>query len=323
MRRGLYSFLPILSYESSIKIISVGNILVGGSGKTPFTVFLAQGLQKMGFKVAVSHRGYRGELENKTTMIADRRKRLPSAHKAGDEPLLLTEKLPKIPIVIGRSRKKSVKLLEKKYPDLDFIILDDSFQHLKVKHHFDFLLFNEVTGLGNGMVLPAGPLRESLSAAKKADCLVYNGQRDNLPNKLQKLGKPCIFTEHRVVRFYDSNRESVAKEIFRENKIALVSAIGKPESFEKTVKIAGIDFVRHYTFLDHYDYKDEKVIQAIAEDKGKVYDKLITTEKDFTKLGKYDGILPLFVVEIETAVVDDEAFAKVLKDLLLLNLRSN
>ena len=99
-------------------------------------------------------------------MISDENQVLDLAKEAGDEAFLLASKLPGIPVIAGRNRKKAIQILEEKYPELEYIILDDSFQHLKVEHDLDFVVFNAIGGMGNGFVLPAGILRESISALK-------------------------------------------------------------------------------------------------------------------------------------------------------------
>jgi len=297
-----YSLILILrrklhagGFRSRCKIISVGNIVSGGSGKTPLTIYLAKYLQNQGKKVAVSHRGYKGKFENENKLISDENKVFEFARDAGDETYLLASKLTGIPVIAGRDRKKSIQILEGKYPDLEYIILDDSFQHLKVQHDLDFVVFNSIGGIGNGFVLPAGILREPLSALKYADYIVFNGKGE-IPEKFQKYNKQILKGEYKIKQFSDVN----GKEIKLGGKLALLSGIGLPQSFENTIYEAGLHFDKHFRFPDHYDFKKKGVIKQISVDvKLGNINYLLTTEKDYAKLQFIENDLPLAIVEVE------------------------
>ena len=306
----IYSVFPKLRYKSSLRIISIGNLLVGGSGKTPFTIFLARQLQSMGYRVAVSHRGYKGSFENRTTLISNYEKCFPHADEAGDEPQLLAKKLPGVPIVVGRKRKEAIQYLEKNFPDLDFIVLDDSFQHLKVIHDFDFLLFNHVAGIGNGWILPAGALREPLHLVKRADCIVFNGSKNQIPAQLSEMRDDLLTLRFSVDRFYRGGEQDISLDFIKDKRVALLSAIGKPESFEETIKQADIEFTTHYIYPDHFCFSNVDNLKRVIEGKGEIYDFIITTEKDYTKLKNFKDILPLLVMSIECVPTDEEAYAR-------------
>ena len=297
-RRRFYQVFSSLIYKSKIKVISIGNIVSGGSGKTPFTIFLTRYLQEKGFRVAVSHRGYKGKFEKKNILISDRNNIFDSARDAGDEAYLLASKLKGIPVIVGRDRKESIKILEEKYLDLDYIILDDSFQHLKVFHDLDFVVFNEIGGIGNGFVLPAGILRESISALKFTDYIVFNGEGE-VPGKLLKSKKPVLKGNYKIKRFYNINENEISLETLKRSEIALLSAIGMPKSFEDTIQKSGLKFKKHFLFADHYDFKDKRILQNIEKEleKDKI-DFLLTTEKDFAKLQFMKHNLPLVIVEV-------------------------
>ncbi|MDP8232413.1 MAG: tetraacyldisaccharide 4'-kinase, partial [Candidatus Zophobacter franzmannii] len=210
-----------VGWETDIPIISVGNIVSGGTGKTPFTIFLAKYLQEQGKKVAVSHRGYKGEFENILTIISTRDKILPEADIAGDEAQLLANSLVGIPVIAGRNRKNAIRMLLKSFPDLDYIILDDSFQHFKVKHTLDFVLFKTESSYGNGFVLPAGILREPLSAISDADCLVFTGKGD-LPKFALSAEKPIIQGNYQIKRFYSMEGDDIEFSELKDNRVALL-----------------------------------------------------------------------------------------------------
>ena len=169
-----------------VKIVGVGNIVCGGSGKTPFDVALARCYQEKKVKVAISVRGYKSRLESSATLISDRKAVLPQAKMAGDEPQLLAQMLPGVPVVVGKDRQRAVRLLLDKFKDLEVVILEDSFQNFKLAHDFDFVLFKAKVGVGNGWCLPAGYLREG----EEALILIFQ-PRQNLFLHLQLL--PNIF----------------------------------------------------------------------------------------------------------------------------------
>jgi tetraacyldisaccharide 4'-kinase len=291
LRRKLYSS----GYRSRCKIISVGNIVSGGSGKTPVTIFLAKHLQNTGRKVAVSHRGYKGKFEKENKLISDESQVFNFAKDAGDEAFLLASKLSGIPVIAGKNRKRSIQILEERYPELEYIILDDSFQHLKVRHDFDFVVFNAIGSLGNGFVLPAGILREPLSALQYANYIVWNGKGE-IPKKIQKYKKPVLMGIYCIKQITDPN----GKEIKLSGKCALLSGIGLPKSFENTVHQAGVNFEKHFRFPDHYDFQNPEIIKQISADiKLEKIDHLLTTEKDFAKLQFIEHDLPLAIVEVE------------------------
>ena len=306
----LYSLILIIRrlikgkvYFAPCKIISVGNIVSGGAGKTTFVIFLANYLLDKGYEVAISHRGYKSKLENKNEIISIKGALLKIAKKAGDEAQLIASKLPSCPVIVGKNRVKSIKKLMQNFPNLDYIILDDSFQHLKVNHDYDFVLFNTLFSIGNGFVLPAGILREPLWALKDASCVVINGT-GKISDKILSCNKPIIRGYYRLKKIYDFN--GVEKDIleFFGKKIALLSAIGLPASFEKTMKEYKIDFVEHYKFPDHFEFKNDDFLVSLKEnyDKKK-FDCLFITEKDYTKLQYYDKLsFPLFVVEVKFVI---------------------
>lgn len=304
-----------VGWEADIPIISVGNIVSGGTGKTPFTIFLAKYLQEQGKKVAVSHRGYKGEFENILTIISTRDKILPEADIAGDEAQLLANSLVGIPVIAGRNRKNAIRMLLKSFPDLDYIILDDSFQHFKVKHTLDFVLFKTESSYGNGFVLPAGILREPLSAISDADCLVFTGKGD-LPKFALSAEKPIIQGNYQIKRFYSMEGDDIEFSELKDNRVALLSAIGNPISFERTIMDAKLSFFKHYVFPDHYAFNKIAEINNLLDDLSINDIKyVVTTEKDFTKLQNYLE-LPLAVTEIAFVPNDSETFSNLISSTL-------
>jgi len=309
IRRWLYKKC-IFQYKAEVFVISIGNITAGGSGKTPFTIFLTNLLTKHNLKVGVSHRGYRSALEGKTTLISNMTELLPEADMAGDEAWLIAHRLIGIPVVVGKNRKHAIKLMLKEYPYLDCIILDDSFQNLKVVHDLDFIIINDQVGFGNGFVLPAGYLREPISALSDADAFVLNktvqrhycedrnpiltlpGRQPDFPYQVQKYldkFKKISFTgSYNPDCVYDFTRKEISFQSISEKSIMLLSGIGNPSGFAETAKAMAIKVVYYKVLSDHCDYRDIKLRQQIIRDFEKSGAELIlTTEKDYAKLRHY------------------------------------
>ncbi len=293
IRRLLYQTL-IPQYRAPVFVISVGNMIAGGSGKTPFTIYLAEELHKNGFRVAVSHRGYQSELENSVTLISSREEVLPAADRAGDEAWLIARRLPGIPVMAGKKRRRAIQLLCQKYPDLDCVILDDSFQHLKVRHDLDIIIVSEWLRFGNGFVLPAGILREPLSALRQADLIVLNRITERgaiepaLERRLRRYDNDFSRGRYRVDGFYDFHGKPVALPSIKGNKVIALAAVGNPSGFADSVREAGLVIQGGISFRDHYGYADTSARQdtlGLLQNKGARW--IVTTEKDYAKLRNY------------------------------------
>ncbi|MFA7057954.1 MAG: tetraacyldisaccharide 4'-kinase [Candidatus Cloacimonadales bacterium] len=308
-RRFLYQKGVFKSYQSKIKIISVGNIVSGGSGKTPFTIYLCNLLTKQGKKVAISHRGYKGEYEQEVLFISDRKEVFELAYKAGDEPLLLAKNLPNIPIVVGRDRTSAVKLVEESYPDMEYIILDDSFQHLQVQHDYDFVVFNSGFGIGNGFVLPAGLLREFMGSLKRCTAIIWNQlDTSHVPAELLNSRKPIVSFSYESVGLFDAQDRLVDLGELNKGVNALMSGIGYPEGFEKSATDYGIQFEKHFRLSDHYDYQSGDFRTRIAKSiKDNKLNSLIITEKDYVKLQQLPAFeIPYYILKVALKSSDDE-----------------
>jgi len=295
-------------------VISVGNLTMGGNGKTPFTILLAKALHSRGMKVAISHRGYKGAYEHKIRLISNEKSIIKDAQLAGDEPLLIAENLPGIPVIVGKNRRAAIQYLDAVIiPDV--IILDDSFQHLKVTHDFDIVLLNAKKPFGNGFVTPAGTLREPVGILKYADCLVLNDISDNqiIPYKIQKFSKTVISTKYEIETLVAyKNNDSHSPESIKE--AILISGIGNPVSFEKSIERIGIRIITHYTFPDHHKFDLEKDINPIIDKHRDAV--IITTEKDFVKLSKFYFEIPMYYAKLKVAVQEEKQFNTLLDTIM-------
>jgi len=309
-RRMWYSIFSGSSYQSSIKIISVGNITAGGSGKTPFVLYITEKLQEQKKNVAIVIRGYKSGYEGKNKLLLHSTYYLHESDAIGDEAIIYLKNLPNIPVVIGKNRKKSIQILESEFPDLDYIIMDDAFQHLQVKQDIKICVFNTLNPIGNGLCLPAGIMREPFRCLKNTDYFILNGDKAKLTEsfikKLEKFKKPIMNAEYFISEIKDLHGNQIETEVLKNKKILLLSAIGSPKSFENTITQVGVTFEDHIALNDHYEYTDDYFIthrRIFIK-----YDYILTTEKDFGKLQAIRCDLPILVIYAKMIMFQDIKF---------------
>lgn len=279
--------------------IGVGNITWGGTGKTPFVVYLAKVLKNSGRNPAILTRGY---AKSKDTQLADEAEVFKGA--LGD-----------IPVIVGKNRIRSAKIAQKKYK-IDSFILDDAFQQWKIRKDLEIVLINANNPFGNGKLIPRGILREPLSSLKRAVVLVFN-KIDN-PTKdfpemksiLKELNPNALFVEanYVAVDLIDAKNNNAALASLKGKKVLLISAIADPQYFEKMAKVLGADVVGHIGFRDHHNYS-AKDINSILE--GIPTDMILVTEKDLVKLRQFSDKfdkrqIKLFALRIDFKVVTSE-----------------
>ena len=301
------------AWRAPCKVISIGNITSGGSGKTPFCIYLAQMLQTKGITVAVSHRGYKGAFESTPTLISKGAGSLYDVSDTGDEAGLIAKRLSGIPVVVGKDRRAALTLLLSLFPATDVVILDDGFQHQKVARDMDFVCFDSQTGLGNGLLLPAGYLREPLDAIAPDDVLIVNNKGQRTPSpaflaQLKKQSEQLFHCQMALSAYVDTAGATMAAEDLARERCVLVSGIANPASFSEAVAASGIKVRKHLVYVDHYHYSDPKVMDRIATLCGKLgATRLICTEKDLMKLNHYSHLLPpLVALRIDTACTEQE-----------------
>lgn len=326
-----------------VKVLSIGNITVGGTGKTPMTVHVAQILKAMGRKVAVVSRGYRGEAERKGGIVHDGTKSLMTPREAGDEPWMTGETLKTVPVIVGQNRYISGMLAKEKF-DTEVIILDDGFQHRKLHRDVDIVLLDCLRPFGNGHLLPRGPLREDFSALLRAHAIVLTRSDidpDLKKRSLDRIEKivgnniPVFTCLHRpriikIIRKGGSEESSELiksvktgqtwNELLKNRPIYAFSGIAKNDDFLKSLKTSFKCHIAGFSaFPDHYAYTDLD-IDALSGASEKCGAKLmVTTEKDYVRLAGRISDLPvdLAVVGIDLAFIpDDIAFREFLIKIL-------
>lgn len=273
----LYRVGILRSYRPACKVISVGNITLGGTGKTPLVLALAKRLKDSGKRAVILSRGYKGD------------------RGTSDEVELLKKRLPDVPVIVGRDRIKTARQAVESL-GADVILLDDGFQHWRLKRDLDIVTLDINNPFGNGRMIPRGILREPLSSLKRADIFVLTkvGSEGDSIAKAQGLkarlgvinADAAVFTSSYIPsRLTDiAGGEEFGLSEIENKKIALVCAVGEPESFEETARSLGADIALRFFFMDHHKYTGEELGAIIKECGEKGIDIILTTEKDVPKL---------------------------------------
>ncbi|MCF6280804.1 MAG: tetraacyldisaccharide 4'-kinase [Candidatus Polarisedimenticolaceae bacterium] len=260
LRRTLFRLGLLKSYRSSIPIIIVGNISVGGTGKTPLVVWLCQFLRDQGFNPGIINRGYQGEASGWPQQVTAKS----DARLVGDEAVLLAQRTD-CPVVAGPKRIDSVKLLEQQ--GCDIIVSDDGLQHYALQRDIEIAVVDGERRSGNGFLLPAGPLREGVARLQSVDLVVCNGGEAKQGEYLMQI------TPSEVVSLSDPSQR-LPLAYFAGKTVTAVAGIGNPARFFTTLKEAGIEVVRR-VFPDHHRFS--------AADLEATDNPLLMTEKDAVK----------------------------------------
>lgn len=319
VRTLLYRVRVLRSHSVTAWVISVGNITLGGTGKTPVTERLARLLHSRGRKVAVISRGYRRKtgprwrrLKEKllgaptTRMVSDGRNILLNSRVAGDEPYLLAANLEGIPVLINRNRVKAAHYAIRRLK-ADTIILDDGFQYLGLKRDLDIVLVDGQYPFGDGRIFPRGILREPLRNLSRADLLLITkareGGQEELKEKLRRYnGKAQILEcRHNPVYLRDVRTSIKASlELIRGTKAATLAGIANPYGFEKTLKELGVEVIYSRRFADHHFYTQQELIDTLNRASQRGAEILLTTEKDSVRFPQLPpGKLPVFFLRVQ------------------------
>ncbi len=299
-------------------VISVGNIVAGGTGKTPFTIFLAQYFNRQGYSIAVVQRGYKKKTnENDNSIFCVEAGSDLSLGKivleGGDEVAMLAKMLPFANIYSCSNRKKVLANLENRF---DVVILDDAFQHLKVRRDFDFVLLNSKKPFSSERCFPRGLLREPISCLKDADCMIFTHFMESewriIKNKLDNLkyvlpGKKIIRTKHTPVclRTIDGSIE-ISLDTLKDNKVLAFCGIGNPEGFFAGIKELGIRDLVSYSFPDHFDYGQTDLQCLENEMEKQNCDIMLTTLKDAIKLSDLIIQNKVYFLDMKIDVISDD-----------------
>ncbi len=298
-------------------VISIGNISVGGTGKTPATIALAKEALKRNFKPCILTRGYKGRAKG-PCFVSKGDGSLLDEYEAGDEAVLMAEKLKKVFIIKGKNRYEAGKFVIDSLPKglcPDLFILDDGFQHWSLFRDVDIVLIDGMDPFGNRRLLPIGPLREPISSISRADVIVITKakslssfSKENLLREIKKYNTEALlfFGEHTPVEITTIHGNSFPLEWAKGKKFFGFCGIGNPDSFLKTLLSLEIDLKGFKRYRDHHRYTKENIEAINREVKNTGAQWIITTEKDRMRLKNFKELDNLVSLAIEIDI--DEKF---------------
>nr|WP_242524337.1 tetraacyldisaccharide 4'-kinase [Methylacidiphilum caldifontis] len=337
LRVWLYKKRLLQSYELGCLVISVGNLTVGGTGKTPLVEKLAKELSTAGRKVAILSRGYKsvppplwerliaklkGSKEFSPRVVSDGEKIYLDPLHSGDEPYMLAKNLKGVAIITGKNRVKN-GLWAIKNMNVDTLILDDGFQYLPLKERLDIVLIDREFPFGNRHLLPRGMLREPKDHLNRADLIfITKCDGSNLSSLKEELRKfnnhaPVIESIHKPkYLFHVLTREKEPLEYLKGLKVSAISGIAQPESFEKGLKKLGAEVVYTKYFADHHWFSEQEILRFMERSKARNAKAAITTEKDAVRIPTTKPfILPFYFLRVEIEMLQGkEAFQSILFD---------
>jgi tetraacyldisaccharide 4'-kinase len=299
------------------QVISVGNVTVGGTGKTPIVETFARSLQQKGRKVAILSRGYKSRKtplwekilkkeERLPRVVSDGKRLLLNSNLAGDEPYMLASNLPEVVVLVDKDRVKAGKYAIKKF-GCDTLVLDDGFQYLKLQNRLDIVLVDYTNPFGYNHVLPRGLLREPMRNLKRAGFIFITKcppeGAPELKAKLREFNRRAEISECRHSTKYLENlytRERVDLRFLTGKKVAAVSGIAVPEGFEKGLRGLGAELVHSAQYADHHRYTQQEIIETINRSVEAGAELIITTEKDAVRFPLIDRCdLPVLFLRVE------------------------
>lgn len=284
LRAFFYRIGVLKSHRLPRPVISIGNITVGGTGKTPVTAHIARYLLQQGYRVAVLSRGYGGSLEGQMVVVSDGATVMLSSKECGDEPYLLASTVPGLMVVIGSDRYAAGQLaMQQLAPDV--FLLDDGFQHLRLQRDLNILLLDHSRPYGNGWTLPAGLLREPVSAINRADLIIHT----RCPEGTQTLpltGKsPNCSARHRISDLLPLfGGTPIPLPCSPPRKALAFAGIAEPSVFFDELRSLGLELVHTICFPDHTSYEEAELSEVQEAMRQTGAEVAITTEKDGVKL---------------------------------------
>jgi len=326
LRRLLYDLRLLRDSTLGIQVITIGNLTVGGTGKTPVVEKFARELQDQGRTVAILSRGYRSKpppltkrlidrllFRSDTTpprVVSDGKNLLLDSETAGDEPYMLASNLKDVVVLVDKDRVKSGRYAIEKF-GCDTLLLDDGFQYWKLAgRRRDIVLIDCQAPFGNEYLLPRGTLREPPSHLARANTIFITKSDDNtgaLRARIARLNSRAGIIEciHHPLYFEDVfTGERHWLELIKGKRIASLSGIAQPESFEKSLKAQGADLVYAKRFADHHRFTQQEVINTINRSKKKQAEMIITTQKDAVRFPKIDRRdLPIYFMRVEIKIL--------------------
>ncbi len=309
----------------SCRVISVGNLTLGGTGKTACVERLASKVQQLGQRVAILSRGYGGRQQKPYWLVAQAGQVLRNGHTGTDglpdEPQLLALHLPGTPILVGARREQTGSLAVAQF-QTGVVILDDGFQYRRLHRDCEVVLINARMPLGGWPLFPRGPMREPLASLRRADVIIVTKVDQSLElaaamqERLRSVSPTAIIATavHEPLALKDGvTSETLSLDLLSRGRVSLLSSIGDPDGFEQTVRRMGATVVSHAAYPDHYAYQRQDwhaMLHAASRDRAEA---LVTTEKDWIRLQPYlEGMkgtsvsVPVWVLRIQMRFLSGE-----------------
>lgn len=290
-------FIPRL--RPAAKVISIGNLTVGGTGKTPLTAWIARKLKDNGRAPAVLTRGYKGRAGEGPLTVSRGGGLLVPVEEAGDEAAFLAQRLHGVPVIAGSDRARSAELAMREFKASD-LVLDDGFQHLALERDLDLLVVEAGRDLGREHLLPRGPLREPVSAAGRAHAIIFSGAEDENPPRQDWMDQYCGHAAYFAMRYRALGLVGLAGGIrpLRAPAFAFCG-IGNPDSFLESLAAQEVPVVGREVFEDHHLYTQKEVLRLAETARKAGASRLVTTEKDAMKIGPDWTRFDLAVLRVE------------------------
>ena len=322
IRRLLFKWGILNAKTLRSPVISVGNLTVGGTGKTPFVAYLARVLQKLGYQPIILSRGYRGSRVRTGGIVSEGSQPLLGPEDCGDEPYMLARALPGVPVVVGKDRYRAGRSIEDRY-ERAIHLLDDGFQHLALKRNLNLLLIDGTDPFGGRHLLPRGRLREPLRAISRADMiivtrshLVTDSEGIELAIRHRHPTVPIAYFYHDAVGLKDlrTGKHFLLRDLMNQHVI-VVAAIGNPEVFLRDLAHYQIRVADQIFFRDHHVFRQSELDGALDQAREVGARCVMTTEKDAVRLSHLqfeEGELMVF--QIEARPEDPNEFLRIWKE---------
>jgi tetraacyldisaccharide 4'-kinase len=332
LRHALYRHQLFKTHHLSAPVISIGNLTVGGTGKTPLTAFIARYLRDEGRSVAILSRGYkrsgtgRVEVSNEQSVLC-------GPQQSGDEPYLLAVACPGVRVIVDSDRYSAGRWLEQQ-TKVSAFILDDAFQHLRVARDLNLLLLDATEPLSELRIVPFGRLREPLTAMQRADAVIITRadqpfDRAAFHSLIRQHGGaavPVFHATHEMTRLRrlktTGNAEFIPATNFAQRRVAAVSGIARPERFIADLERLKIAIVLRRDFRDHHRYTAPELAEIFRQAQAAQAEAVIITEKDAANLppaATGNSLLPLYAAQIEFRCEEEAELKKLILNALQLH----
>ncbi len=321
VRAWLYESGLAKRFPLGCQVISVGNVTVGGTGKTPVVEILARTLRDEGRSVAILSRGYKkkerpflqrlfgGEASAPPRVVSDGERVLLDSELSGDEPFMLASNLPGVVVLVDKNRVKAGRYAIRHY-GCDVLILDDGFQYMKLKHSHEIVLVDSTNPFGNGHLLPRGILREDAAHIGRADFIFItksDGNTDILRARLRRMNEHAEIAECRHRPCFYKNAftgEVMPLDMVKGMKVTTLAGIAAPMGFEKSVSAMGAKIVSRERFPDHYRYRAQDIIDVINSADELGAEAILTTEKDAVRLPRLEyPKVPIYYMRMDIEII--------------------